>query len=209
MSPNMMNDGHNTTLEYASSWAHTFLKPLLADGAFRERTLILLTYDESATYEIPNKIGSLLLGNAVPSALRGTEDDTYYTHYSIPATMQYNWQLPNLGRYDVGANVFKNAIAADAPGHRNPGDPDNIAGVDNSLSYPGFLHSDPAKWRPVPPPNLKLVGAGGLPVSDVVYSHWWTAGDDDSPYDGSGRAFDGDVYLPEYGKQEPNGVLPT
>lgn len=207
----MMNDGHNTTLDFASSWAHTFLKPLLADGAFKERTLILLTYDESATYEIPNKIGSLLLGNAVPSALRGTEDDTYYTHYSIPATMEYNWQLPNLGRYDIGANVFKNSIvtADTTAGHQNKGDPDNLAGIDNSLSYPGFLNSDPAKWRPIPPPNLRLVGAGGLPVSDAVYNQWWQAGDEESPYDGSGRAFDGDVYLPQYGKQEPNGVLPT
>lgn len=207
MSPNMMNDGHNTTLEFASSWAHTFLKPLLADGAFKERTLILLTYDESATFEIPNKIGSLLLGNAVPSSLRGTEDDTYYTHYSIPATMEYNWQLPNLGRYDVGANVFKNALATE--GHQNKGDPDNLAGVDNSVSYPGFLNSDPAKWRPIPPPNLRLVGAGGLPVSDAVYGHWWQAGDEESPYDGSGRAFDGHMYLPQYGKQEPDEVLPT
>ncbi|KUI58906.1 putative acid phosphatase [Cytospora mali] len=208
MSPNMMNDGHNTTLEFATSWTHTFLKPLLADGAFKERTLILFTYDESATYEIPNKIGSLLLGNAVPNALRGTEDDTYYTHYSILATMEHNWQLPNLGRYDVGANVFKNAVASIA-GYQNPGDPDNLAGVDNSLSYPGFLNSNPGKWRPVPPPNLKLIGAGGLPVSDVVSKQWKSTEDEDTPYDGSGEAFDGNVYLPKYGKQEPNRVLAT
>lgn len=211
MSPNMMNDGHNTTLEHASSWAHNFLRPLIADdGPFaRKRTLILLTWDESDTYEIPNKIGSLLLGSAVPAALRGTEDDTYYTHYSIPATVQYNWQLASLGRYDVGANVFRDVITADTPGYRNPGDPANMAGVDNSLSYPGFLNSDPARRRPVPPPNLKLVGAGGLPVADAVYKHWWKAGGEDSPYDGSGRAFDGSLYLPEYGKQKANGVLPT
>lgn len=202
-----MNDGHNTTLEYATSWAHAFLKPLLADGAFGERTLILLTYDESATYEVPNRIGSLLLGNAVPAALRGTEDDTYHTHYSILATMEYNWRLPNLGRYDVGANVFRNAIAA-GDGYRNPGDPGNLEGVDNSVSYPGFLNSDPAKWRPIPAPNLKLIGAGGMPVSNVVYDMWKGREGDVSPYDGSGEAFDGEVYLPEYGKQEPN-VLPT
>ena len=83
MTPNMMNDGHNTTLEYATSWARKFLEPLLADKAFDERTLILLTYDESQTYEKPNKIGSLLLGSAIPANLKGTADNTFYTHYSI------------------------------------------------------------------------------------------------------------------------------
>lgn len=207
MSPNMMNDGHNTTLEYATSWAHHFVEPLLADGIFKERTLIMLTYDESESYEIPNKIGSLLLGNAVPSALKGSEDDTYYTHYSILATLQNNWGLPCLGRYDVGANVFQHVAASS--GFQNPGDPDNLAGINNSLSYPGAFHTDPTKRKPIPTPNLKLVGAGGLPVLEQIYNRWRFHENDLSPYDGSGEAFDGSAYLPEYFAQEPNMVLPT
>ena len=207
MSPNMMNDGHNTTLEYATSWAHHFIEPLLADGVFRERTLIMLTYDESESYEIPNKIGTLLLGNAVPSALKGSEDDTYYTHYSILSTLQNNWELPCLGRYDVGANVFQHV--ATSTGFQNPGDPDNLAGINNNVSYPGAFHTDPTKRKPIPPPNLKLVGAGGLPVLEQVFNKWRFHEGELSPYDGSGEAFDGVAYLPEYFAQEPNVVLPT
>ncbi len=62
MSPNMMHDGHNTTLDVATSWAHTFLKPVLDGGAFDEKTLIMLTYDESEDYKKPNHIVTLLLG---------------------------------------------------------------------------------------------------------------------------------------------------
>ncbi|KAK2607573.1 hypothetical protein N8I77_006237 [Diaporthe amygdali] len=207
MSPNMMNDGHNTTLEYATSWAHHFIEPLLADGVFKERTLIMLTYDESESYDIPNKISTLLLGNAVPSELKGTEDDTYYTHYSILATLQNNWELPCLGRYDVGANIFQHVAAA--TGYENIGDPDNLAGINNSLSYPGAFHSDPTMYMPVPVPNMKLVGAGGLPVLQQVYNKWRSQEGEPSPYDGSGEAFDGSAYLPEYFAQEPNMVLPT
>lgn len=205
MSPNMLNDGHNTTLAYATSWAHTFLKPLLADGAFADgRTLIHLAYDESEDYSQPNKIASLLLGNAVPEALKGTEDDTYYSHYSVLSSVEHNWGLPNLGRYDVGANMWK--FLADASGYENLGDPPTLASINCSVSYPGFLNADPAQWRAIPQPNLKLVGAGGQGVVNRVVEKWGYGAADEklSPYDGSGEPFDGGQYLPEYVPQEAN-----
>jgi len=90
MTPNMMNDGHNTTLESSAKWSREFLQPLLADKAFDETTLIMLTYDESESYEEPNHIVTLLLGSAVPPFLKGTEDDTFYTHYSMLSTVEYS-----------------------------------------------------------------------------------------------------------------------
>lgn len=217
MSPNMLNDGHNTTLTYATSWAHTFLKPLLeasssssSTGPFADgRTLIQLTYDEADDYTQPNKIASLLLGNAVPEALKGTEDDTFYTHYSILASAEHNWGLPNLGRYDVGANVWAFQADADA-GFENNGDPDTLAGINSSASYPGFLSRDPARWAAVPPPNLKLTGAGGRGVLDKVVFKWRSKDQELSPYDGVGEPFDGGEWLPEYVPQEPNvAAAPT
>lgn len=208
MSPNMLNDGHNTTLSYATAWAHSFLQPLLTDTVFSDgKTLILLTYDESEDYAQPNKIASLLLGNAVPEALKGTEDDTFYTHYSILASVEHNWALPNLGRYDVGANVWK--FQADAAGYVNNGDPDTLAGINSSLSYPGFLNNNAGQWLPIPPPNLKLVGAGGQGVLDQVVFKWRAAENDQSPYDGVGEPFDGGKWLPEYAPQVSNVVGST
>ncbi|KAK8086639.1 acid phosphatase [Apiospora phragmitis] len=183
MSPDMLNDGHNTTLAYATKWAHEFLLPLLQnkdkDGSntlWKERTVIQLTYDEADTYDNPNRIVSLLLGTGVPQSLEGTADATFYTHYSLLATAQHNWALPTLGRYDAGANVFQFAAAATGHEHANR-DPPNLATLDNSLSYAGFLHNETAasgssSWRPVPPPNLKLVGAGGKGVLPQVRRTW-------------------------------------
>ena len=48
-----------------------------------------------------------MLGDAVPSNLIGTTDSSFYNHYSEIATVQANWQLNTLGRWDVGANVYK------------------------------------------------------------------------------------------------------
>ncbi|CAL3973440.1 unnamed protein product [Diplocarpon coronariae] len=188
LSPDMLNGGHNTSLEFATAWVRSFLAPLLANEQFMEKTLILLTYDESETYELPNRIVSLLLGGAVSKELKGTKDDTVYSHYSILSTLQNNWDLPNLGRYDVGANVF--SLIASHTGYINHA-PANLATINNSLSYAGFLNSDPKLYKPIPPPNLKLVGAGGLGPDRMVDLQWVQQGGELTPYDGSGILYDG------------------
>jgi hypothetical protein len=198
MSPNMLNDGHNTTLDYATHWAREFLKPLLTDGAFAEKTLVQLTYDETEDYSKPNRIASLLLGNAVPERLKGSTDSTFYTHFSILSTMENNWELPNLGRFDVGANVFQ--FVADMTGYENK-DPPNVATVNNSVSYPGPLNRNHlAKTTVYPPPNLKLTGAGGKPVLKAIAEAWKSEAKSDTPYDGSGNVYDADN-LPVYKAQ--------
>jgi acid phosphatase len=205
ISPDMLNDGHNTSLQYAANWTQSFLTPLLSNEQFMNRTLILLTYDESATYPIPNHIVSLLLGGAIPANKKGTTDDTMYTHYSILSTLENNWELPNLGRYDVGANIFQ--FVADQTGYANHA-PSNAASVNNSLSYPGFLNNDASKYLPVPAPNLQLIGAGGQGVDYSVHIHWNTAENQSTPYDGSGTLYDGgngvsDSNAPVYKAQAP------
>ncbi len=197
LSPNMLNDGHNTTLASATSWARGFLEPLLKNEYFMRNTLILLTYDESETYAKPNKIVSLLLGDAVPRNLRGTTDDTFYTHYSILATLENNWGLPHLGRYDVGANVFD--FAARKTGYRNRAMV-NASSVDLSTSYPGLLNSR-QKLSAIPPVNPFLTGAGGQGILPTLAEAERNPahGRVETPYDGSGNVYDGRPnHLPVY-----------
>ncbi|THV53270.1 hypothetical protein BGAL_0055g00290 [Botrytis galanthina] len=207
ISPDMLNDGHNTSLAYGANWTRSFLTPLLQNEAFMNNTLILLTYDESETYSKPNRIYSVLLGGAVPADKKGTVDTTIYSHYSILSTLQNNWGLPNLGRYDVGANVFD--LCASKTNYTNINL--NMTILNNSLSYPGFLNNDPAKWAPVPVPNLQLIGAGGKGVDDYTHAEWVSAKSENTPYDGSGEFFDGgngvtDERKPVYAKQGANVV---
>jgi hypothetical protein len=107
ITPNMTSDGHDTSVTTAGTWSRNFLEPLLSNDYFMSRTLVLLTFDENHTYNIGNRVFSILLGGAVPESLRGTKDDQFYNHYSDIATVEANWGLHTLGRWDVGANVFK------------------------------------------------------------------------------------------------------
>lgn len=110
ITPNLVNDGHDTTAAFFSNFTSYFLTPLLKDSRFNSnRTLILLTFDENESYTAPNRIFTLALGGAVPSALRNTTDSTYLTHYSGLSTVEANWGLRSLGRGDVNktmANVL-------------------------------------------------------------------------------------------------------
>jgi len=53
-----------------------------------------------------NKVYSVLFGSAIPQMLVGTTDVTNYSHYSVSATLEANWGLGSLNRYDTTANVF-------------------------------------------------------------------------------------------------------
>lgn len=116
ITPNMTSDGHDTSATVGGAWLDTFLTPLLDDPNFMQDTLVLITWDENETYATKNRILSILLGDAVPSDLRGTTDGHFYNHYSEISTVEANWDLPTLGRWDVGANVF--GVVADKTGDR-------------------------------------------------------------------------------------------
>jgi len=98
---------------------------LMNNTYFWDNTLLLLTFDETETYNVPeseiyndrNRVFSILLGGAVPKNMVGTQDETVYTHYSSIASVEANWGLPSLGRWDCGANLFK--LVADKVNYTN------------------------------------------------------------------------------------------
>ncbi|KAJ7676636.1 phosphoesterase family-domain-containing protein [Mycena polygramma] len=162
VTPNMVNDAHDTTIDFAASFLEYWLVPLLTDPRVNdEETLILLTFDETETYTIQNTVFTLALGGAVPLKLRGTTDDTLYTHYSSLSTVQANWGLKSLGRQDTNASVSNVlAFVAEKTGYKNVQVPANQTPAFNLTGVaPGALNS--AGFTPFAAPNLHAHGAGG------------------------------------------------
>ncbi|KDR66417.1 hypothetical protein GALMADRAFT_232479 [Galerina marginata CBS 339.88] len=168
ITPNMTNDGHDTNITFAGKWSRGFLEPLLKNPNFNSpRTLILLTFDETGTDNAQNRVNSVLLGNAVPKRLVGTQDTWFYNHYSELATVEANWHLDTLGRFDVGANVF--SFVAERTGDKmrtltNP----PLAQTFLNGSYPGVFNTVPGKLAPLPIPNTRLVVNGRFVHPEVV-----------------------------------------
>ncbi|KKK26407.1 acid phosphatase [Aspergillus rambellii] len=169
ITPNMTNDAHDTNVTFAGKWTWDFLFELLEDEYFTKDTLILLTFDENSTYKIGNNIFSFLVGGAVPENLVGKEDSTFYTHYSIIASLSANWGIPALGRWDCGANLL--SFLAEKVGYTNwEVDTTNLH---LNASYPGPMSSNSysPEW-PVPLTKGKCSGGHGiLHVVKDTYRH--------------------------------------
>ncbi|KAF9243718.1 hypothetical protein BU15DRAFT_59597 [Melanogaster broomeanus] len=85
VTPNMLDDGHDTNVGYAGDWLNFWLVPLLQDPSFNSpKTLIMLSFDEyvnrldtnfslmtrlsrNGDDAINNQVYTVLLGNAIPS----------------------------------------------------------------------------------------------------------------------------------------------
>lgn len=186
------NDGHDTDVTFAGTWLASWLPPLLANPNFNDdRTLILLSrfhqkkkkkfnvtwsftllaFDETGTQTIQNNVASVLLGGVIPADLVGTTDSAFYTHYSELATVEANWNLPTLGRYDVGSNVYSFVAAQTGDTVRTLGSP-SLAQTYLDGSYAGVYNSKPSGIIPVPNTSLVVNGRAVLPA---IVESWGTA----------------------------------
>lgn len=167
VTPNMTNDGHDTSVTFASVWERGWISKLLTNEYLMNNTLILLTFDESETYTVQNNVFSILLGGAIPENLKGTTDDTFYTHYSAIASVSANWGLPSLGRWDCHANLFE--IVSNKTGYANyKVDTTNLF-LNNSFPGPTSdnTYSNFTSVWPVPLTSGQCSGGNGI-LSDVV-----------------------------------------
>lgn len=147
-----------------SEWIQYWLTPMLADERFNNnRTIILLTFDETETYSINNRVWTLALGGGLPAELRNTTDDTFYTHYSCLSTVEANWGLDSLGRGDTNQtlnNVF--SFVANATNWKNNGITANSSAIpllNLTGTIPGPLN--PEMYLPFTAPNTSAVSPGG------------------------------------------------
>jgi acid phosphatase len=170
ITPNMTSDGHDSTVTVAGTWSKNFLEPLLNDKKFMKNTLVILTFDENHTYTQQNRIVGILLGDAIPKKLVGTTDSNFYNHYSEIATVQANWGLDTLGRWDVGANVFDFVAKKTGDDVRHWSGQTPLSQMYWNVSYAGKLNkgNTSVPW-PVPATKLKH---NGRKVADVVKKTW-------------------------------------
>ncbi|RMZ83006.1 hypothetical protein DV737_g1764, partial [Chaetothyriales sp. CBS 132003] len=154
ITPNMTSDGHDTSVTVAGAWTRYFIEPLLSDNNFLQNTLVLITFDESHTYTIQNRVLGILLGDAVPEELVGTTDSNFYSHYSEIATVEANWGLHTLGRWDVGANVFS-FVGSKTGDQIRPWSAITDSGSSIYLndSFNGAFSEDYSPTAPIPAPN--------------------------------------------------------
>jgi acid phosphatase len=132
--------------------------------------ILKVTFDENHSYAQQNRVVAILLGDAIPTNLVGTTDSAYYNHYSEIATVQANWGLDTLGRWDVGANVFQWVAAKTGDSVRAWSGKVPLSKTFFNASYAGKLN-DKNTSVPWPVPNTKVQYAGRT-VLPAISSVW-------------------------------------
>lgn len=176
----MTSDGHDTSVTVAGAWTRNFLEPLLDDPRFMNNTLVLVTFDENSSYAIQNRVLAILLGDAVPADLVGTTDSSYYNHYSELATVEANWGLDTLGRWDVGANVF-DFVGRTTGDSVREWDAEAYGSFEDryyNQSYDGVFNDD-ATFPVYPAPNLDIESPSGRTVAAEIKAKWAGSGNPD------------------------------
>jgi phospholipase C len=102
--PNMFNDGHDTSLEASSKWLQGFIQSLDGTAAMRQRTLVVITWDEGGNRD--NRVLTLLLGNVVNPGKHSTP----LTHYSLLRTIEDNFGLSTVSAGDRRASPFPESV---------------------------------------------------------------------------------------------------
>jgi hypothetical protein len=102
--PNMFNDGHDTSLEASTKWLQGFVRALESTIALRQRTLIVITWDEGGNRD--NRVLTLFLGNVVKPGRYSTT----LTHYSLLRTIEDNFGLRTVSAGDRGAAPFPESV---------------------------------------------------------------------------------------------------
>jgi hypothetical protein len=103
-SPNMNNDGHNTSVKVAGEWVSKFLDKTFSEK-LRKGTLVIITFDESDRNR-DNRIYTLFLGDMVKESkdLDPAVLSRLYTHYNVLRTIEDNFGLSPLTEHDRAAS---------------------------------------------------------------------------------------------------------
>jgi phospholipase C len=102
--PNMFNDGHDTSLDASSTWLKGFIRALESTIAMHQRTLVVITWDEGGNRD--NRVLTLLLGPVVNPG----KYPTTLTHYSQLRTIEDNFGLSTVGAGDRRASPFPESV---------------------------------------------------------------------------------------------------
>ena len=81
--PNLMNDAHDGSLTQADAWLQTNIAPLIANSAFLNSGLLIISFDEGSQTDLDHLGGHVATLIISSKAKKGYKSTTSYQHQSV------------------------------------------------------------------------------------------------------------------------------
>jgi hypothetical protein len=106
-SPNLFNDGHDTSLERSALWLRQFVQSFKRTAAMRQRTLLAVVWDEGGGEDMrSNRVLAMLFGDVIARGRYSAR----LTHYSLLRTIEDNFGLLPVGDGDANATPVPDEV---------------------------------------------------------------------------------------------------
>jgi hypothetical protein len=103
--PDLNNDGHDTSIAFADGWLSQFFQPILDEPSLLETTLFVVTFDEGGLgRSSANHFATVFLGAGV---VPGSRSEEFYDHFNLLKTLEVIFGLPSLGRIDQNSDPIE------------------------------------------------------------------------------------------------------
>jgi acid phosphatase len=94
--PNELHDAHSGSLSTADQWLKYKIAPLLADHAFQQDGILIITFDESYSSDLTHGGGHVATVVIGPKVIRHKKTTTFYQHQSLLRTIELALGLPTI-----------------------------------------------------------------------------------------------------------------
>ena len=101
--PNMDNDGHDTTIDFAGKWLTTRFGSILSNPAALGDVLFIVTYDESDLSSAKNEIYTVAIGAQIAA---GSQNSQTLNHPALLKMIEDEFKIGNLGKDDLSAPII-------------------------------------------------------------------------------------------------------
>lgn len=105
ITPNLCNDMHDCSVATGNAWLENVVPKILNSSAFKQRSLLILTWDEGNTTD--NNVPAIFAGSA---AKKGGLSGKTYSHYSMLKTIEYVWNLKPLTYNDQNSPAMTDML---------------------------------------------------------------------------------------------------
>jgi hypothetical protein len=102
--PDNKNNGHDTSVKFASQWLERAFGERLRNSQFMKGTLFVVTFDEDDGFFNDNKVYTTFYGDSV---VTGAVSHERYDHYSLLRTIEDALGLGSLGNRDSAASRIR------------------------------------------------------------------------------------------------------